>query len=291
MSSAMDKLLGAIKKASSSGYSKEDGDVFYYPIRDAVGNGSAVIRFLPANNEDDAPFVKIFTHGFKTDSGKWFIDNCPTTLEGECPVCETNGKRYQTMSKDEARKAGMNRKTSFIARILVVEDKKSPDNEGKVFLYKFGKEVFDKIVDKLQPEFDDDKPCNVFSIEDGADFKLKIRKVDNQVSYDKSEFADPSECDLSEKKIFAMFSEDNNPQKFLNPDQFKTYEKLQERLDFVFGKSKSSAVSEEDEFEQVVKKSAEEEKPKSSRKVVESDDEDDDIMNLVKSLADDDVKQ
>lgn len=290
----MEKLLGAVKKSQSSGYTKEEGDVFYYPVRDSVGNGSAVIRFLPADNEDDAPFVKLYSHGFKSESGKWLIDNCLTTIDQECPVCLENSKRYQTMSKDDARKAGMNRKTHYVARILVVEDKKTPENENKVFMYKFGQKVFDKIVDKLQPEFEDDKPCNVFSLEEGANFKLKIRKVDDQVNYDKSEFEDPSECDLSEKKIFAMFNAENNPQKFMKPEQFKTFEKLQERLNFVMGKASNKKDADEaEEFEQVVKKSAEAEKPKSSRKVVESNDGDDedDIMKLVKSLADEDVNQ
>jgi len=281
MSSAMEKLLGAVKKASATkDYS--DGDVFYYPVRDTVGNGSAVIRFLPTDN-DDVPFIKIYTHNFKNaKTGKWFIDNCLTTLEADCPICAANSVNYNTMSKDDARKVGMNRKTSYIARILVVEDKKTPENEGKVFMYKFGKKIFDKIVDKLQPEFEDDTPCNVFDLEKGADFKLKIRKVDGETSYDKSEFAESSACTV---KVEKQFTPENDMHKFMKPENFKSAAQLQARLDLITGKdvAKAEKKAEVEEFEQIVKKA---EAP-STRKAapVDADDDEDDIMALVKSLA------
>lgn len=276
----MENLLAAVKKANT-GFAKEDKDAFYYPLRDAVGNGSAVIRFMPGQTDDDVPFVKIYTHGFKSQSGKWFIDNCLTTIDLDCPVCVANSVNYNTMSKDDARKMGMNRKVSYIARVLVVEDKKTPSNEGKVFLYKFGQKIFDKIVDKLQPEFADDKVCNIFDLKTGADFKLKIRKVDDQTNYDKSEFSDPSECDAD---VFKQFTPDNNIQKFTNPSHYKTAAQLTARLNIVLGKAASKDKSDEEEFDQVAKNAA----PVSTRKVVAYapvDDDDDDIMNLVKSLA------
>lgn len=286
MSKAMEALLGAVKK-SQSGFTKDkEDDVFYYPIRDAVGNGSAVIRFLPTGNDDEVPFVKMYSHGFKGPSGKWLIDNCPSTIEKECPVCAANSKNYATMSKDDARKLGMNRKVSFISRILVIEDKKTPENEGKVFLYKFGQKIFDKIVDKLQPEFEDDKPCNIFDLNEGANFKLKIRKYEGQTNYDKSEFDEPSVCPMSMDKVMKQFNNENNIQKFLKHENFKSAEKLQERLNIALGtveQRKSPAAKEEDEFEQVVKKPA----PESVRKTTKVDDDDDDIMSLVKSLAED----
>ena len=291
--SNMEKLLNAVKKANS-GFSKDkEDDVFFYPVRDAVGNGSAVIRFLPTEDADDVPFVKLYTHGFKNaTSGKWLIDNCPTTLEADCPICAANSVNYNTMSKEDARKLGMNRKVSYITRVLVVEDKKTPENEGKVFLYKFGQKIFDKIVDKLQPEFEDDKPCNIFDLVEGADFKLKIRKVDGQTNYDKSEFSDPSECEV---KVFKQFTPENDIQKFLKPENFKSAEKLQARLDLVMGKASPAKPaaksdedkSDEDKFEQIAKPEA---KPSTRKEVVkeEDDDEGDDIMALVKSLAKED---
>lgn len=293
MSTAMQKLLAAAQKAKQTSGNREDDDVFYYPVRDAAGNGSAVIRFL-RTNEDEVPFITIYSHGFKGPTNKWLIENCPTTLENDCPVCAANSELYAKMSKDDARKHGMNRKKSFISRIVVVEDKKTPENEGKVFLYKYGTKVFDKIFDKIQPEFEDDKACDVFDLKEGANFKLKIRKVDNQTNYDKSEFDSPSECEL---EVDSQLNDENDIQKFLKPENFKSAELLQKRLDLVLGNSlrvapipAAKAKLEDDGDDDMpfdggkpVKETKKSKAPK-----VEQEDDDDDIMRLVKSLSEDD---
>lgn len=280
--SAMDKLLAAVNQAKHGAAKTYDTEYFYYPARDDAGNGSAIIRFLPGKDDDEIPFVKVFSHGFQGPTGKWLIEDCPTTLGQECPICEANSEHYRTLTKDEARKHGMNRKTSFFTRILVVEDKKNPENEGKVFKYSFGTKIFEKICDALQPTFEDDKPIEVFDLKKGANFKLKIRKVDGQTNYDKSEFEAPSKCTAE-----IEYNDDNDIQKFIAPSKFKTPEQLKAKLDFVLGKSKEKDPDlkrREEEFDQVEKAI----KPESKR--VESpkqsdDNDDDDVLAMMRKLA------
>lgn len=242
----MSKLLAAVNKSRKGGSERED-EYFYYPARDPSGNGSAVFRFLPME-DDSLPYVKVHKHNFKVrhgDKDRWYIEECLTTVEGigECPACAYNKTLYATKSKEDARKHGVNRKTSYISRILVIEDKKNPENEGKVFLYKYGKVIFDKIADALTGDEEDNiAPMNVFNV-DGepgvwANFKLRIRKVDDETNYDKSSFVEltPEELDAGGNYL-SQFNENNNPHKFLDKSNFKTVEKLQERLDFVLGNS------------------------------------------------------
>ena len=223
------RILEAAKKAKSNSSSERESQYFYYPELDAVKNGSAVIRFLPGNG-DEIPFVKYYTHGFKSATGKWLIENCPTSIGDPCPVCEANTELYSTLTKDEARKYGMNRKTHFVFRILVVEDKKTPDNEGKIFLYQCGTKVFDKIMDAMSPSDEDETPLEVFDLKKGANFKLKIRKVDGQINYDKSTFDAPSIC-----KVNIEYTAENDIQKFVAKDSYKAYDDLQKRLNMVVG--------------------------------------------------------
>lgn len=299
MSNAMNALMAAVNKAKQSGGQERDDDVFYYPSRDAVGNGSATIRFLPGTTDEDVPFVKTYSHGFKGPTGKWLIENCPTTLENDCPICSANSELYAKLTKDEARKFGMNRKVHFISRILVVEDKKTPDNEGKVFLFKYGQKVFNKVLDALQPVDEDDVKLNVFGTAGDknpwTNFKLKIRKVDGQVNYDKSEFE--KESDEVDSDFRSQFTDENDIMKFIDPKQFKTTEALQKRLDLVSGntsrvaekapaKSRQEADDVDEDDEPVY------EKPKSTKrteakKPAASDDEDDDILAMMAKLAED----
>ena len=274
----MDKLLAAIKKAKEGAKFDKDDQYFYYPDRDAAGNGSATIRFLPGKDDDEIPFVKLFTHGFKNaGTNKWLIENCPTSVEQDCPICCTNSELYSKMSKDEARKYGMNRKTSYISRILVVEDKKNPDNEGKVFMFKFGSKIFDKIADSLNPEFDDKEAIDVFDLKKGANFKLRIRIYEGNTNYDKSEFDSPSPC-----KAKIEYTDENDIQQFIAADKFKSPENLQKRLDLVLGNVTRVAPVKEVEQEQP-KESVRKEVKKPS-----NDDEDDDILKMMAKLAEDD---
>ena len=167
-------------------------DRFWRLEGDKAGNGTATIRFLPRVEGDELPWVRIFSHGFQGPTGKWYIENSLTTLGENDPVGELNTQLWNSGSeanKEIARK--QKRKLSFIANILVVSDPKHPENEGKVFLFKFGKKIFDKIMDKARPTFEDEKPVNVFDFWEGANFKLRMRKKDGYANYDESVFTDP----------------------------------------------------------------------------------------------------
>lgn len=289
----MSALLSAVNKARQQSVDRDE-DYFYYPARDAAGNGSAVLRFLPATSDEDLPFVKIYSHAFKGPTGKWLIDNCPTTLEQECPVCAANSQLYATMSKEDARKYGMNRKTSFISRVLVVEDKKNPENEGKVFLFKYGTKVFEKIADALQPVDEDDTKYNVFNTPDEEGpwpvFKYKIRKVDGQTNYDKSTFEASDEgLDVNFRK---QFTPENEIKKFIDPAKFKSKEELQRRLDFVLGNTVRhapavAASAKAEKVDEDMPKKVEQPTKQSIRKEVAkpAQDDEDDILSLVTRLA------
>lgn len=278
----MEKLLAAAKAASSNKKDYSDEKVYYYPARDTAGSGTATIRFLPGKTEDDIPFVKVYTHGFKGPTGKWYIEDCPTTIGQDCPCCEQNSKFYATMTKDEARKNGLNRKTAFIANIIVIEDKKNPENEGKLFQYKFGTKVFAKIMDKLQPEDEDDTACNVFDLLEGANFKLKIRKVDGETNYDKSAFEDSSKSPAVD--LNAMESLDQ----YIAPEKFKSRADLEKRLAIALGNTTRVAP-----VSDYVQEDIPEAEPTKTRETVAPakpkaagvDDADDDIMAMMKKLS------
>lgn len=232
----MQKLLDKVNKAKSSGgFEDPHKDKFWKLESDAAGNGYAVIRFLPGKTEDDDVFVKTYSHGFQNAAGKWFIDNCPTTIGQECPVCAANNVLWNTGSKDNqeiVRKR--KRKVSYISNILVVSDSKHPENEGKVFLFKYGQKIFDKVVGALQPEFEDESPLNPFDPNEGANFKFKMRRVDGRANYDKSEFDSVSSIG-NKKEVAAILDQLHDITIFVSPSEFKPYDDLQAKLDKVLG--------------------------------------------------------
>lgn len=278
-------ILAAVNKMTEQTVSSaKDDENFWRAETDKAGNGFAIIRFLPAKSEDDLPFVKLFDHGFQGPNGKWFIEKCPTTIGQECPVCQANGPLWNSgreSDKEIVRKR--KRRTSFIANVLVVSDPKNPDNEGKVFLFKFGRKIFDKIKDVMQPEFEDETPMNPFDIEEGANFKLKIRKVEGYANFDKSEFEASSAVDVEIMgKVF-----DLNP--YVDPKAFKSFEALEAKFQQVTsGRPAAKPVEiEEDDIPFESPKPAakkEESKPKPAAKK----EEDDDDMSYFRSLADED---
>ena len=221
-SSNFDKLTKAIEanlnpEDKQNNKSKYQDDRFWKPELDKTGNGFAVIRFLPAPTGEDLPWQRVWSHAFQ-DVGGWYIENSLTTLGQKDPVSEENTRLWNTgldSDKEIARKT--KRKLSYYSNILVVSDPKHPENEGKTFLFKFGKKIFDKITEAMQPAFEDENPINPFDFWKGANFKLKIRKVDGYWNYDKSEFEGVSQIKESDDEIKTLWSSQHPLKPFLHP--------------------------------------------------------------------------
>jgi hypothetical protein len=223
---------------------------FWKPEVDKSGNGYAVIRFLPPKDGEDLPWVRIFNHGFKGPGG-WLIDNCLTTINKKCPVCEANTELWQTGSTaNQNIVRDRKRKLKYVSNIYVVKDPANPDNEGKVFLYQYGKKIFDKLNDLMRPEFEDEAPINPFDFWTGANFKLKIRKVDGYQNYDKSEFDTPDALLDDDSELETVYNNLHSLEEFVSPDQFKSYEQLKDRLDKVLGTAQTTTTAEQ-EYESV----------------------------------------
>jgi hypothetical protein len=237
---SFEKLSKAVEATSTgSDANSKDDNRFWQPEVDKAGNGMAVIRFLPApavDGDDALPWVRTFSHGFQGPGG-WFIDNCLTTLNEKCPVCEHNNTLWNSgieANKDIARK--QKRKLSYVANILVVSDPSNPSNEGQIKLFKFGKKIFDKITEAMNPEFADETPVNPFDMWEGANFKLKIRNVEGYRNYDKSEFADVSALfDGNDEKLEELWKKEFSLKDFTEKKNFKPYDQLKTRLDKVLG--------------------------------------------------------
>jgi hypothetical protein len=231
------KLTAEIEKINQPQGGGAD-DRLWKPELDKAGNSYAVIRFLPAPDGEDMPFAKVWSHAFKGPGG-WYIENSLTTLGKKDPVGELNRELWnsgQDSDKEIARK--QKRKLSYYANIYVVSDPSRPQNEGRVFLYKFGKKIFDKIVEAMQPQFADETPVDPFDLWKGADFKLKIRQVEGYWNYDKSEFANLSTLgDLSDDDLEKVWKQEFGLADFTAPSAFKTYEELQQRLASVLSTS------------------------------------------------------
>ena len=205
-------------------------DRFWKLEADKAGNGTATIRFLPNPNGDDLPWVRIFNHGFQGPTGKWYIENSLTTLGENDPVGEPNSRLWNSGSdadKEIARK--QKRRLTYVANVLVISDPKHPENEGRVMLFKFGKKIFDKIMDKAKPTFEDETPVNVFDYWEGADFKLRMRKVDGYPNYDQSVFMEPSAIG-DDEEIMGISKKQFLLKDFLDRKNFKSYEELSRKL-------------------------------------------------------------
>jgi len=263
-------------------------DRFWKLEADKAGNGTATLRFLPRAEGDELPWVKIFSHGFQGPTGKWYIENSLTTIGENDPVGELNSRLWNTGSdadKEVARK--QKRKLAYYANVLVVSDPKHPENEGKVKLFKFGKKIFDKIMDKARPTFEDETPVNVFDFWEGADFKLRMRKVDGYPNYDQSAFQESSPIADSEEEILAIANSQHKLTEFLDKKNFKTYEELSRKLASVLewsnnGTPSAASISEDDdEPVRQVKATA----PKSKVSIASSDDSDEEALSYFKKIA------
>ncbi len=244
----IEALAAEAAKMNKPGGSFDD-DRFWRPSRDKSDNGFAVIRFLPAVEGEDIPWVRIFSHGFKGPKGQWYIENCPTTNSGKCPACERNTELWNSgidANKDIARKR--KRRLQYISNVYIVSDPKNPENEGKVFLYKYGMKIFTKLMDAMDPDFEDEDAINPFCFWEGADFKIKIRNVKGFVNYDKSEFAAASKfLDADEKALEALYEGQHKLQPFVDNSEFKEYKVLRERVESVLqdGDSPQSSAADE----------------------------------------------
>ena len=239
------KLVKEVEKQNNTGGGADER--LWKPEMDKTGNGYAVIRFLPPDGED-LPWVKLFSHAFQGPGG-WYIENSLTTIGGKDPVGELNRELWNSgtdANKDIVRK--QKRKLSFYANIYVVQDKANPQNEGKVFLYKFGKKIFDKIMEALQPEFEDETPINPFDFWQGANFKLKLKKVAGYWNYDSSEF-DRVSLSWTTMMSGTIWKKEYSLAALVAPDQFKSYDDLKKRMDYVLGTKKRSAPQEETEYD------------------------------------------
>lgn len=285
---SLEKLTKAIETTTQAAEAGSKDDTrFWQPSVDKSGNGMAVIRFLPApsaDGEDGLPWIRTFSHGFQGPGG-WFIDNCLTTLNEKCPVCEHNNALWNSgveANKEIVRK--QKRKLSYMANIYIVSDPANPENEGTVRLFKFGKKIFDKLTEAMNPEFADEEPVNPFDMWEGANFKLKIRNVEGYRNYDKSEFADKSALlDGDDAKLEKIYSQEHSLKEFLEKKNFKPYDTLKARLDKVLGfdgEPIPAQVRAEDVQVQSVKPKAGLVAPKP---VAVPDDDDD--LNFFKSLA------
>ncbi len=230
-SKSLDKLNSQLSQIAQKSYSDPNEGKFWKPSRDKAGNGFAIIRFLPAPGNEDMPFVRLWDHGFQGPTGLWYIENSLTTIGKDDPVSELNSKLWNTgvdADKEQARK--QKRRLHYIANIYVIKDSGNPDNDGKVFLFKFGKKIFDKLNDLMNPQFEDEKPINPFDLWEGASFRLKIRQFEGYANYDKSEFDGPAPLFEDDEKLERVWKDEHSLQEIIHEKHFKPYAELKAKL-------------------------------------------------------------
>ena len=233
LGSLTSKLVKEVEKMNNTGGGGDDR--LWKPEMDKTGNGYAVIRFLPAPDGEELPWAKMYSHAFQGPGG-WYIENSLTTLGQKDPVSEHNRELWNSgLDSDKETVRKQKRKLSYYANIYVVQDKANPDNEGKVFLYKFGKKIFDKIMEAMQPEYEDETAINPFDFWQGANFKLKLKKVAGYWNYDSSEFAASGVLLDDDDALEAVWKKQYSLTSLTSADQFKSYEDLDKRLKMVLG--------------------------------------------------------
>lgn len=287
-----DSLLKQVESISNTRKSTDD-DRFWKPTVDKAGNGQAIIRFLPPPKGEKLPWVRLWDHGFQGPSGKWYIENSLTTLNRPDPVAELNSELWNSgieANKEIARK--QKRRLYYYSNILVVKDPGNPDNEGKVFVFKYGKKIFDKIKDVMMPQFEDDPKVNPFDFWKGANFRLKIRQVEGYRNYDKSDFEPESVVAQSDEAIESIWNKQYSLEEIVDPKNFKSYEELKAKLNMVLGggtkvptAERVSAPNADVEDEMFISSKT---RAAASTSPAKTDDDDDvDNMSYFASLADD----
>lgn len=243
-------MMEKVTKSLDEGSQQQDKR-FWKVTRDKSGTGSAVIRFLPPVDADSLPWTKVFNYAFQGPTGKWFINECPSTIGLPSPVLDANRELYNTgYEADKKLAASRKRKTQFISNILVIKDPSNPENEGKVFLFRFGKSIYDMIASALEPEFEDQDSVSVWDLWEGADFKLRVKMKDKYPNYDSSEFADPSELfGGDEEKLNEVVEASYSLKEFHDASRFKSYDDLKKEFDAVINAKPVAKAAEQAENE------------------------------------------
>ena len=288
---SLDKLLGAVQSENAPQEKKSYvDDRIWKPVMDKTGNGFAIIRFLPAPKGEELPWAKLWSHAFQGPTGQWYIENSLTTIGQNDPVSEHNSALWNSgveSDKEIARK--QKRKLQYYSNIYVVKDSANPENEGKVFLYRYGKKIFDKIMETMQPAFEDESPINPFDFWEGANFKLKLRKVDGYWNYDKSEFEAPSALFDDDDKLEELWGKEHSLTAFTENTNFKSYDELKKRLDVVLsGVTTVGNVTEmttSESFDDSPETLSVVDTPEEPAPTVSVSDEDDDTMSYFEKLA------
>ena len=290
-SSNFDKLTKALeqnlKPEDQSNKNKYQDDRIWKIEMDKTGNGYAVIRFLPASNGEDMPWQRVWSHAFQ-DKGGWYIENSLTTLGQKDPVSEENSRLWNTgveSDKEIARKR--KRKLQYYSNILVVSDPKHPENEGQIKLFKFGKKIFDKITEAMKPEFEDEKPINPFDFWEGANFKLKIRKVDGYWNYDKSEFDSPTPIKENDEAIEQIWEKQYPLKPFLAPENFKSYDELKAKLDKVLSGTRNTGTAEDVAIPPVTNVAPVQTETVVNTPMADADEDSDETLSYFSKLAED----
>lgn len=233
------KLVAAATGDEQKTESRSD-DRFWNPTRDKAGNGYAVIRFLPGNADAPTPWVRYWDHFFKGPTGQWYVEKSLTSIGKPDPLSEANSKLWNEDGSEEAKRIVRERKRNLrhVANVLILSDPSNPENEGKVKLYRFGKKIFDKIMDSLQPQFPDEAPMNPFDMWDGADFVVKIRNVEGYANYDASSFKAPSELYAGDDDAKEnVYNQQHDLSEWSEAENYKSYDELKNRLAIVLGES------------------------------------------------------
>ena len=228
-------LIKETEKISSPNQFGETDERYWRPELDKSGNGYAIIRFLPAPVGEETPWARMWNHGFQGPGG-WYIDNSLTTLGNKDPVSEYNTKLWNSgieANKEIARK--QKRRLNYTSNVYIIKDPANPQNEGEVKLYRYGKKIFDKVNDLMNPEFEDESPVNPFDLWEGANFKMKIRKVEGYSNYDKSEFEAPAALLDDDERLEEIWNSEYSLLELVNAEKFKTYDELKTKLDRVLG--------------------------------------------------------
>lgn len=288
-SGTLDRLTKEIEKLNAPASTEKKGDDRFWKLeRDKSGNGSAVIRFLPpaaVDGDDSLPWVRVFDHGFQGPTGKWYIENSLTTLNQKDPVSEYNSTLWNATTDDQSwqrkQARAQKRRLHYISNIYVVSDPKNPENEGKVFLFKYGKKIFDKITLLMNPEFEGDEAVNPFDFWKGANFKIRIRTVDNYPNYDQSIFDSPKPLLSDDDELEVIWKKQHSLKEFVEQKNFKTYDELKKRLDEVLG----DTVSEKPAARPTATEKPTFNKPKAAEESAPWGDDDDEDLAAFKALA------